>query len=699
LSLLAQLRYASSDDEVLITGPRGAPYWSLAAPEVVVRVVPDDYEYEYRTVDEYQWSYLAAGCSTTEAKQLQARTSDPTRQHKLFPAWETAKQLRERLSALPVPVVSASTQGRNQNYTLITDINEQLQFLSNLQGEVALDLEWTYDKPDPKDNGKLIGINASMVDGNWYLPVIAKEFNRGQWEYTLKGVLRQSSKRLGGIWHNFKADVQQLGYADPLEAFGTPFHDTILMAYIAGEQELGLKDLTKKLLGRNAMRLPTNLETLPMEVAARYGAAGDTRNTLDLYHVLKQKLVDTNQWDLYNDIERPLVPIVASMEQFGIPLDITEVKRLRDDYEQQLHSTEATLLAQGYDFTDESEQKRYVTERYGSDLGTLDQRVLSRISGEWVSTLLGYRQTRTLKRNFLDKHIIEWERNGQPTSYSLYPSFNQAGRDNESGGVKRAPATGRFSSAAPNLQNQPREIRSCFTPPRGTVLVSLDYAALELRVAAAISEDAEMLQAFRTPGGDLHTVMRNRILQHTGKDVGRPTAKNANFNLRYGGQADMLMTIAAKEGAHLDYETAKAIVDVDRKTYTGYWQWFERTVALAKVLGYSETLFGRRRYNSDLTSRDDVRRGHAERAAANHVVQGTAADIIKLAMASIIAVLRYYNAHLAVQVHDELVFWVPEYNAKAFLIAAKGIMESVEIPHLKLVAEGGIGKTWAEAHA
>jgi DNA polymerase-1 len=159
------------------------------------------------------------------------------------------------------------------------------------------------------------------------------------------------------------------------------------------------------------------------------------------------------------------------------------------------------------------------------------------------------------------------------------------------------------------------------------------------------------------------------------------------------------MTIAAKEGAHLDYETAKAIVDVDRKTYTGYWQWFERTVAVAKALGYSETLFGRRRYNTELFSHDDTRRGHAERAAANHVVQGTAADIIKLAMQRMVDALRYYSSHLAVQVHDELVFWVPEYNAKAFLIAAKGIMESVEIPHLKLVAEGGIGKTWAEAHA
>lgn len=681
---------------MVVTGPRGAAYWSLASPEVTVRVVPDDYEYEYRTVDDNLWSYLSVGCSAAEAKQLQARTTAITGKHRLFDKWHSAITHQGLVRSLPHVIVDTAPQ----NYTIITDINKQLELLSNLPiDDVALDLEWTYDKPEPSDNGTLIGINITNEDGNWYLPVIAEGFDSRATIPLLKAGLRQYVAKGGGIWHNFKADLQQLGYADPLEAFGSPFHDTILMAYIAGEQELGLKELTKKLLGRRAMRLPPNLETLPMETAARYGAAGDTRNTLDLFHVLKQKLIDTNQWNLYNDIERPLVPIVASMEQFGIPLDITEVKRLRDEYLRQLESTEQGLLEQGYDFTDDNEQKRYVTAHYGTDLGTLDKRTLSRISGAWVDTLLTYRETRTLKRNFLDKHLSTWEQHGKPNDYKLFPTFNQAGRDGGSGGWKRAPATGRFSSASPNLQNQPRETRSVFVAPAGCSLVSLDYSALELRVAASISEDTEMLNAFRTPGGDLHTVMRNRILQHTGKDVGRPTAKNANFNLRYGGQADMLMTIAAKEGAHLDYETAKAIVDVDRKTYTGYWQWFDRTVAMAKVLGYSETLFGRRRYNVDLSSRDDTRRSHAERAAANHVVQGTAADIIKLAMQRLVPVLRYYAAHMSVQIHDEILFWVPEYNANAFKIAAKHIMESIEIPHLKLVVEGSVGKTWAMAHA
>ena len=228
--------------------------------------------------------------------------------------------------------------------------------------------------------------------------------------------------------------------------------------------------------------------------------------------------------------------------------------------------------------------------------------------------------------------------------------------------------------------------------PRGYKLVSLDYSALELRVAAAISEDPVMLKVL-LEGGDIHQYMRETIEQYTGIDVGRPTAKTANFNLRYGGQEDMLLTIAAKQGAHLSYDTAKAIVEVDHKTYTGYWRWFDGVIEDAKRAGYSSTLSGRRRYSTDLVSNQ-----HAQRAAANMVIQGTAADIIKRAMARLVPILQYYKAHLAIQVHDELVFWVPEDVADRFVIAAKGIMQSIPIPHLPLIVEGGAGANWAEVH-
>lgn len=473
------------------------------------------------------------------------------------------------------------------------------------------------------------------------------------------------------------------------------------MAYVAGEQELGLKELSDKRLGRKAIPLPGRLEEQPIEVSARYGAAGDTRNTLDLYHLYKNKLLETEQWDVYDKIERPIVPLIASMEKYGIPLDIKEVQRLRDEFWDKEEAIRLRVLAQsGHDFSDDNEQRRYISDN-GFHSSSLDKRVLNKLraaGADWLDPLLEYRELRTVRRGFLDKHLqqSDFEQSIQQSVY-LFPGFNQAGRDAGSGGWKNAPATGRLSSSGPNLQNQPRSIRSCFTAPPGHVLVSLDYSALELRLAAAISLDEVMLNVFRT-GGDLHQYMRETILAATSIDVGRPTSKTANFNLRYGGQADMLVTIAAKEGAHLTYELAEQIVRLDKSTYSGYWDWFNKCVAMARSRGYSSTLNGRRRYNPDLSSTDQIKRGHAERAAANMVIQGTGADIIKLAMSRMVPILRYFKAHLALQVHDELVFWVPEDVADRFVIAAKGIMESVQIPELKLAVEGGKGKRWSDAH-
>jgi DNA polymerase-1 len=576
--------------------------------------------------------------------------------------------------------------------TIIKEINRQLEFIGNIPGGSALDYEWTKD-----GRQELIGLNVSLRDGtDWYLPTLAEGFSLLQYGEAIKRAVAGHCRSNDTVWHNAKADIQTQFPGDPLDYFGCDIHDTILMAYLVGEEELGLKTLTKKLLGRNAQSLPDKLETLPMEVAAKYGAEGDTRNTLDLFGILKRKLEDTNQWEIYNNLERPLVPVVASMEKYGSPVDMQEAVRLRNDYYEMELALEALAQVRGFSFRSDSGQKEYVTKHYGSNLGTLDKRVLSRIPGEWMDTLIGYRQIKTLRRNFLDKHIDKWRGLGEPTDYRLFPRFNQAGRDNENESWLRAPATGRFSSAGPNLQNQPRAIRSIFTAPAGHQLVSLDYSKLEMVVAAAVSGDPAMLAALRT--GDIHAFMQEQIFNKTGVHVTRTTAKNGNFNLRYGGGPDMLMTISAKERAHLDYDVAKAIVDTDHATYTGYWQWYDSTVAEALRTGYSESLRGRRRYQDELFSGDAGVRQHAERAAANMVVQGTAADIIKEAMLKLIPILRYYKAHLSVQIHDELLFWVPEQAANAFRIAAAHAMESVTIPHLSLAVEGKIGKTWGDAH-
>ena len=682
LSYLARLRHGSG--VTVYTGPLGAAFWRLVGPEVRIRVVPDGYDYKERTDNLDEWSYLASGCTPSESRELLARESSPSPKHRLYDRYLRAESLKgEYLRCVRDSAEQIVATG--PAVTILTSVNEQLELLGNVPGDAAIDLEWTID------DQRLIGINVSTRDKNWYIPTLARGYDQSQYSHALLDLLAARVKSAAGgfTWHNAKSDFKLLA-DDPIDLFGSPAHDTILAAYVAGYQSLGLKELTQEVLGRHATPLPNKLEDQPVEVAARYGAAGDSRNTYDLFEVLKRELHDTNQMAVYADIERPLVPMVSSMEKLGFPLDLEEVRRLRDEHVRVEEGLRSHVWAkQRLDLHDYKQQREYVKRLYGYDLGTLNQSLLSRIPDAWMDTLIGYRKVVKVRNDFLDKHLA--------TGIArTYPGFNQAGRDTESGSWVNAPATGRFSSSGPNLQNQPREIRSVFHAPSGSVLVVLDYSGLELVVAAALSQDPVMLEVLRS-GGDLHGFMQQRIHLETGVDPGRNISKNANFNLRYGGGADRLVEVAAKARATLDYEIAKSIVEVDRATYGGYWQWYENIVTEARRNGFSETLWGRRRYNADLASSDNTRRSHAERAAANMVVQGTAADIIKIAMGRLPPVLRAYSAHLAVQVHDELVFWVPEENAIAFRYAAQTVMESVSIPHLRLKVEGGIGRSWSDA--
>jgi DNA polymerase I-like protein with 3'-5' exonuclease and polymerase domains len=701
LSTLKQLREQAFGYTIL-TGPIGARYWSLVPPTIRIKVVPDDYEWKTRTSDEQLWSYLALGLSDTDAKALHSLKSPPTKRHRFYEVYRAATELQLCLLSEDV-AASEQITVTGGGAIVLQELGEQLNLLNNLNELSAIDLEWTYGEGVEE---RLIGINVSTRDNNWYLPILARDFDNSAHNLLYKSVLRSTvstaTASAANIFHNGKADFKQFT-EDPLDLFGSNVHDTILMAYIADEQKLGLKELTEKLLGREAYTLPPNLETQPIEIAAQYGAAGDSRNTFDLFQKLKDKLHATSQYELYDRVERPLVPLVSSMEKYGSPLDIDEVKRLREEYTYIEAAIRSHIWAKHrLDFEDDKQHSEYVERLHGYNLGTLDKRVLSRIPDVWMDSLLGYRAIRTLRRNFLDAHIRAYTRGNLGSTglgdYRAYPTFNQAGRDTESGGWLRAPATGRFSSARPNFQNQPREIRACFTAPAGHSVVSLDYSALELRVAAAISEDPVMLEVLRR-GDDIHEYMRQRILEATGVLVARITAKNSNFNLRYGGTGDRLIAEAAKARATLDLETAERIVRVDRETYEGYWKWYEGTVDSARRLGYSETLHNRRRYLPDLYSSDFQLRSGAERAAANNVIQGTAADVIKIAMARVVPIMQYYKAHMAIQVHDELVFWVPTEKAEAFKLAAIAVMESVEIPHLRLLVEGGIGDNWYSAKA
>lgn len=693
LNLLRQLREGSG--VVVYTGPLGAPYWSLASHEVKVRVAPDDYDYEPRVTNAREWSYLAAGCEPLVASALAIRNKPLTPRHGLYAREQAASAFLEALESVPAPSPLVVEQFPVE---IIHDRAEQLRFMDSLTGFVAVDGEW-----DPDHGNDLIAFSVSDADRNFYLPVQYAGYAAG-WA----GELRQAFGRLLDrgtpcVFHNAKADIETQYMGDLLRLSGKPIDDTLVMAYLVGEPELALKTLSRKLLDRDPTDYPGNLNALPLALGARYACA-DTRNTYDLYGLLRRRLEETGQLSVYESIERPLVPIIASMERNGSPLDVGELYRMQSE----IATTEEGIRGLAWarwrrDLGSDKDTRLLMADMLGYDPGTLDQRVLSLIQDPWMDVVLGFRKLRTLRRNFLDSYIDQWKQSGYPSDFRLFASFNQAGNSDTLTGrsFKRAPRTGRLSSARPNLMQVPRELRSVFSAPPDEVFWSFDFSQLEIRLAAGISRDPAMLGELRKPDGDIHGLMRAKIHEAVGMDVGRPVAKQANFNLRYGSlehpDSDVLVSILAKERAFIAKSMADQIVQVDRNLYAGYWDWVRSTLATAKQRGYSETIKGRRTYYADLDSPDPYFRGHAERAAVNLVIQGSASDVVKEAMVRVVPILRHFGAKIRIQVHDELCGSVSRAVAEPFKQAVLAVMQSIEVPGLHLAVSGGYGTNWGEA--
>ena len=730
LMWLAPLR--ESAGVTVYTGPLGAPFWSLVSYEVNVRVIPDDYDYGERTTDPLLWGLRAAGLPERDAGRMAKGYSDakpPTAKHGLRGAWEEADGLRTRLEALGNTGAKAGTIGPSVSPIVteefpsqaITDPAEQLRFLDALPKRklFSFDYEWDIDTLDTH------GLGVSDDNDNYYLPVIASDFSISgpHHKHLRKAVKRAMRRGVETIWHNGKSDMLTQWPGDPLRA--PPFHDTLVLASAAGEKVLGLKPLGRSRLGRDPMEYPLGhkggLSTLPLALGTRYAAAGDTRNTYDLYHNLLADVKARGQWGHYMEFERPLPPILASMERYGQLVDPEELQRLSVTLgETAQEHADAAYADGGYDITDKSnsdEQTRlYIKHKTGFFPGSLAKDALALETGEWMDPVIMFRRIRHRKTAFADKHVERWERAGKPVEFYAFSHFNQAGEQLIDGrGFRAAPRTGRLSSSGDfgNMQNQPRDIRSAFIAPPGCLLWSLDYSGLELHIAACMSADPEMLRVLaevcpdpgpegcehRPKHGDMHDSFLYKIIAMTSVDVGRPTAKAGNFEQLYGGRAGQLVHILAIERAHITMKIAQLVVDAHHEAYSAYHDYAAQIVADAQLNGgYSETLFGNRRYEQDIFSGDPERRQWAERALVNMTIQGTAADILKRAMIWALPVLRSFGAHMSLQVHDELVGWVPEEVAPAFLSAMRGVLESIEIPGLALRADGGAGKNWAEVH-
>ncbi len=448
---------------------------------------------------------------------------------------------------------------------------------------------------------------------------------------------------------------------------------------------------------RKSDRVP--VEGLEVERVGAWAAPGAAA-LLDLAPALERALGEEGLARLHEEVERPLVPVIFEMERAGILVDGAAMAGMSEEFGSAMRDLEARIhAAAGHPFNVAStrelgqvlfqELELPVLKRLKTGPST-DQDVLEKLAEqhELPRLVLEHRALSKLKGTYVDAlpQLVD------PHDGRIHTTFHQAGA-----------ATGRLSSSDPNLQNIPvrtelsRRIRAAFVAAPGTVLLSADYSQIELRILAHYSEDPALLEAFRNRE-DVHTRTASETFGVAPSDVTpdmRRVAKMLNFGIAYG-----LSAFGLSQRLDLPGAEAQGIIERYFARYAGVKRWVERSVAEAREKGESRTLFGRVRAMPDIAARNPALRNAAERTAINMPIQGTAADVVKIAMVRVHdAIARDgLDARLLLQVHDELVLEVGERDAGPVEALVRREMEGAAALAVPLAVEVGHGRSWAEAH-
>ena len=431
-------------------------------------------------------------------------------------------------------------------------------------------------------------------------------------------------------------------------------------------------------------------------------AAEDADITLRLKNVLEPKLKEIDCEELFWNIEMPLVPVLAHMEMDGVRIDTDTLKETSRNLTNRLTEIEQHIYGlAGEKFNIGSPRqvgeilfgkmkivekpKKTKTGQYVTSEEVLQQ---LRSKSPIIDEILNYRGLKKLLGTYVDAlpKLIN------PRTGHIHASFNQA-----------VTATGRLSSSDPNLQNIPvrdddgKEIRRCFIPEPGCLFFSADYSQIELRIMAHLSKDTNMVEAFRE-GSDIHAATAAKIWHEDIQqitDVQRKKAKTANFGIIYG-----ITTFGLAQRMNIDNKEAKQIIEDYFRTFPGVQAYMEKSKEIAREKGYAETIFHRRRYLPDINSHNGTVRGFAERNAINAPIQGSEADIIKVAMVRIFNRFKAegIKSKMIIQVHDELNFSVlPEEKEMVEKIVVEEMQNACHLS-VPLIADAGWGNNWLEAH-
>ncbi|SDX24861.1 DNA polymerase I [Litoreibacter albidus] len=490
------------------------------------------------------------------------------------------------------------------------------------------------------------------------------------------------------------------------------FDDTMLISYAqnAGLHGHGMDALSERYLGHTPIPIKSLLGTgksqitfdrVPIDDATPY-AAEDADITLRLWQLLKPQLHQKGVTTVYETLERPLVPVLAQMERHGIKVDRDTLSRMSNAFAQKMAGLEAEIheLA-GQDFNVGSPKqlgeilfdklelpggKKGKTGAYSTGVDILEDLATEH---ELPGKVLDWRQLSKLKSTYTDalQTHINADTGRVHTSYSIVGAN-----------------TGRLSSSDPNLQNIPvrseegRRIREAFVAEQGNVLVSLDYSQIELRILAHVAGIDALKQAFKD-GHDIHAMTASEMfgvpLDEMTPDV-RRQAKAINFGVIYG-----ISGFGLARNLRIPRSEAQGFIDRYFERFPGIRAYMDETVQFAKDNGYVQTLFGRKIHTPEINAKGPGA-GFAKRAAINAPIQGTAADVIRRAMIQMPAAIKDLPCKMLLQVHDELIFEVPEDAVDDTVNTVRGIMENASDPAVKfdvpLVVDAGQGANWAEAH-
>ena len=654
-------------------------------------------------------------------EELEFRTMLATLQ-KAFGVAPAAQPDLFSLAGLSSPVATQpmfAEAVRTQKLKTIKEVPHQYQLLTTqaeveaLLPELLLQKEVCFDTETTSLNeleAQIVGLALSWEVHKGYYILFPEDFDlTRQWLSVLKPFFESTT--ILKIGQNLKYDLKVLtNYG--IEVRGQLF-DTMIAHYLLNpDMRHNMDLLSEAYLGYTPIAIDTligkkgkgqlTMRAVPAELQKEY-AVEDTDVTLQLKHTFLPLLEKDQMVKLFTEVEAPLVKVLAQMEYEGIRLDTHFLGELSKEINTDLIALQTTIFDQaGESFNLSSpkqlgdilfEKLKLLSKPKKTKTGqyATSEEVLSQLASEHpiVANVLEFRALQKLQSTYIEA----LPREVNPRTGRVHTTFMQA-----------VTATGRLSSNQPNLQNIPirtprgSQIRKAFVPRNEDyTLLSADYSQIELRIIAALSEEDHMIEAF-LQGQDIHRSTAAKVFAVPIEEVTkeqRSHAKTVNFGIIYGVSA-----IGLSQQTSLTRSQSKELIDTYYQTYPKLKGYIEKQIAFAREHGYVETILGRRRYLPDVYSRNQVVRGAAERNAVNAPIQGSAADIIKIAMVRIAQRLEreHLSTRMLLQVHDELLFDVPKPELEVVTPIIREEMQQAYKLSVPLIVEIGTGNNWLEAH-